>query len=187
MFFVLVGMLIFDLSPPLRKLFFDRYGNGFDEQIFDVDITFNKCKFYEVLKWKRIDYWIREEIVSSQRLGIERLKCIAFENLVQATFEDYASGKILHSLPNYDILSNNDYARDLIYVPCIVPLRSSFSISPYSSVDMRVYSSDLVRCIIDLPYVPESVAKEFEFSVEYLAKSIKKRLSNGHKNEVSDQ
>lgn len=52
-------------------------------------------------------------------------------------------------------------------------MRSAFVISPYSSVDLRVYSADLVRCIIDLPYVPESVAKNFEFSVEYMAENVK--------------
>ena len=85
-----------------------------------------------MLKWKRIDYWIREEVVSCQRLGIDHLKSIAFENLIEAevTHEDY-KGKVLHSIHNYDILSNQEYHDKLLYVPCVIPMRSAFVISPY--------------------------------------------------------
>ena len=51
-------------------------------------------------------------------------------------------------------------------------MRSAFAISPYKNVNLRVYSSDLVRCVLDLPYLPESVARRFVFSAEYMAREI---------------
>ena len=51
-------------------------------------------------------------------------------------------------------------------------MRSAFAISPYKNVNLRVYSADLVRCVIDLPYFPESVARRFVFSAEYMAREI---------------
>ena len=50
---------------------------------------------------------------------------------------------------------------DLLYVPTQVPLRSAFVISPYKDVNLRVYAADLVRVVLDLPYLPESMARKY--------------------------
>lgn len=132
----------------------------------------NGTPYVEALKWKSIDYWIREEVVSSQRLGIERLKAISLESLVGGAQipDDANARKALQSVHNYDILSNPEYIEKLLYVPCIIPMRSAFVISPHRNVNLRVYAADLVRSVLDLPYLPMSVAREFEFSVEFMAR-----------------
>lgn len=84
------------------------------------------------------------------------------------------------------MLSNPEYIDKLMYVPCIVPKRSAFVISPHKNVNLRVYSADLVRSVLDLPYMPKSIAQKFEFSVEYMAilnmeQEKKKQVENAKK------
>ena len=111
--------------------------------------------------------------MSSQRLGIDSLKSIAFENLVAAELEYHGDGsKVLHSFHNYDRLTNPQICYDLLYVPTQVPLRSAFVISPYKDVNLRVFSADLVRVVLDLPYLPESMARKYEFNCEYMAAHV---------------
>ena len=70
-------------------------------------MALNESSFVDALKWQKIEFWIREEVVSSQRLGIDRLKPIALENLLEAQIpEDDSSMNKLQSIHNYDILTN---------------------------------------------------------------------------------
>ena len=131
----------------------------------------NGATYCQALKWKHVDYTVREEVVSSQRFGIKRMRGNEFETMVGGIdFPDQVSGrKEMQSVHNYDILSNPHYCDLLLYVPCIIPKRSAFVISPYRDVHMRVYAADLVRSVLDLPYLPQPLAQKFEFSVEYMA------------------
>ena len=120
------------------------------------ELVLNGATYCQALKWKHVDYTVREEVVSSQRFGIKRMRGNEFETMVGGIeFPDQVTGrKEMQSVHNYDILSNPHYVDLLLYVPCILPKRSAFVISPYRDVHMRVYAADLVRSVLDLPYLP---------------------------------
>ena len=129
----------------------------------------NTVTYFESLNWKNREWWIREEIVATERLKMNTsLKNFAFDKLLGFAYEGKKTKKLQY-VPNYDILANQDYFDKLLYVPCILPIRSAYTISSYKNPLVRVASSDLVRIAVDLPYLPDDKAREFEFSTEYLA------------------
>ena len=102
-FVLFIGLRIFDMSPSMRSFFFNcmRPSKAYLQKILEPEVIdgkseemcLNQATYVEALKWKQIDYWIREEVVSCQRLGIEHLKAIAFENLVEADIANDPDGK----------------------------------------------------------------------------------------------
>ena len=45
-------------------------------------MVLNGATYCEALKWKHIDYTIREEVVSTQRFGFARLHALEFDQVV---------------------------------------------------------------------------------------------------------
>lgn len=75
---------------------------------------------------------------------------------------------------SYDVLQNQLYEDRFLYIPCFVPMRSDFAISPYKNVEMRTHAVDLVRCSLDFAFMPESEALQLEFSPQYFSDQVQK-------------
>ena len=65
-------------------------------------------------------------------------------------------------------MANPEYAEKFHYIPCIYPNRDEYVISRYKDPEMRTHCVDLVRLVINLPYLKEAKAREIEFSPEYI-------------------
>lgn len=76
----------------------------------------------------------------------------------------------LQGVHNYDILANPFYAERYLYTPCVYPKRSTYAISKYKKgySELRKASHDLVRIVVDLPYMSMKRAREMDFNVEYI-------------------
>ena len=61
----------------------------------------------------------------------------------------------LQGVHNYDILANPEYQEKFGYVPCVYPNRDEYVISHYRDPEMRTHCADLVRVVINLPYMKE--------------------------------
>jgi len=86
--------------------------------VLDQDID----PFFEVLKKKQRDYWIKEEYECSTNLQMPRLKPEVFLDLrnVQET-EFNKTRPRLQNVHNYDILTNPFYADKYLYTPAVYP------------------------------------------------------------------
>ena len=87
----------------------------------------------------------------------------------------------LQGVHNYDILSNPFYAEKYLYIPAVYPVRAKFAISKYldeKHKDKRLHSTNLVRYVIDLPYVHYKRARRMEFNTEYLASEYAETTMN---------
>ena len=114
--------------------------------------------FFEVLKDKALQSWLREEIVCGHRIGITRLNDRSYKDLNNAlNSKDQRKGQSkLQGVENYDILSNPFNEHRYLYVPCIFPKRQNFAISQFiDNSNLRKANLDLVRIVCDLPYMEE--------------------------------
>ena len=83
------------------------------------------------------------------------MKRISMENFTELVLASKKSKhNRLRSVHNYDILTNPLYSDRFCYVPCTYPKRSDYTISDYKDTYMQVYSSDIVRLVCDLAYMP---------------------------------
>ena len=134
--------------------------------------------YFQVLKHRQRESWIKEEIICVKRNEMNRLNQKSFTALVdsrpkdvQNFFEDdEKKGKKSHlqGVHNYDILANPFYAERYLYTPCRYPKRANFVISRYDDKELRKSSLDLVRLVCDLPYLSEARARKMEFTPEYI-------------------
>ena len=125
--------------------------------------------FFQVLKPKQRDYWIKEEGERSKKLDIPRLKQSAFNELVSVKDDILTKSRPkLQGVHNYDILSNPFYAEKYLYVPASWKVRSNFAISQYTDKAKRMHSINLARYVVDFPYMKYSRAKSFEFNTEFM-------------------
>ena len=88
------------------------------EMVLDQDID----QFWEVLKKKQREYWLKEEYLCSYELEIPRLKQDMFNEL--ASIQDDETNKSrprLQGVHNYDILSNPFYCDKYLYTPNAYP------------------------------------------------------------------
>ena len=117
----------------------------------------NIDKFQNVLKEKQLESLIREEVVCSKRLRIQRMDEGCFEELVGAMeSSDQRKGLAkMQGVHSYDILANPIYCDRFVYTPCRYPNRSLYVISPHADKEMRKTQFDLVRLVCDLAYLPE--------------------------------
>ena len=136
----------------------------------DMTIVEGLPHFFSVLKSKDREFWFREEVVARERLGLQRLGKANFEELVFA--EKKTEKGRLRSVHNYDILTNPIYSDRFLYVPCVYPQRSDYTMSEYRDPYMKIYSTDIVRLVCDLAYMPVSIAKELEFNEAYIFKRM---------------
>lgn len=100
-----------------------------EETIFD-DVG----SYWSVLKPLVKDIWIKEEAVTTERLGMPCLMQKSFQELFMAKMsEGLASRRTktgtitkpdrLQGVHNYDILANPEYAEKFHYIPCVFPNR----------------------------------------------------------------
>ena len=132
----------------------------------DMTIIEGLPHFFSVLKNKDREFWFREEVVARERLGLQRTDKKNFEELVLA--ERKTSKGRLRSVHNYDILANPIYSDRFLYIPCVYPQRSDYTMSEYQDPYMKTYSTDLVRLVCDLAYLPVSVGRELKFNEEFI-------------------
>ena len=125
------------------------------------------------------EVWIREEAVCTERLGMPCLTQKSFQELCLAQVGDalkkkrkvvgeYKKPDRLQGVHNYDILANPLYAEKYHYIPCVYPNRDEYVISRYKDPEMRTHCVDLVRIVINLPYLKEEQARAVEFTPEYI-------------------
>ena len=172
--FVLIlfgGLIALAVGPCIawaKMRFFGIDEAWLKEMIIDQDVD----AYFDVLKKKTRQHWIKEEHECSVKLEMPRLKPEVFLDLRNT--KDTALNKNrpkLQGIHNYDILSNPFYAEKYLYIPAIYPVRSKFAISRYThekDKDKRIHSTNLVRYVVDLPYLHYKRAKEMEFNTEYL-------------------
>ena len=79
---------------------------------------------------------------------------------------------------NYDILANPEYAEKFHYIPCVYPNRDEYVISRYKDTEMRTHCVDLVRIVINLPYLKKEKAKKMEFNPEYIEREFQEKQKN---------
>ena len=93
-----------------------------------------------------------------------------FEALVIAPS---AEGKNrLRDVHNYDILTNPAYSDRFLYIPCSYPDRHDYTISEYKDNYLKCYSTDIVRLVVDLAYMPVSEGKKLKFNEEFIFKHM---------------
>ena len=131
-------------------------------EVEDVVVIEALEPFFTMLKNKDREFWFREELVCRDRIDMKRITQGNFMQLVFA--EPNTSNRRLRSVHNYDILSNPTYSDRFLYIPCTYPQRSDYMISKFKDPYMRSYSSDLVRMVCDLAYLPKSVGQKLVFS-----------------------
>lgn len=112
--------------------------------------------FYSMLKTKDREFWFREEVTCRERIGMKRINPRNFLQLVFA--EHNKKGNRLRSVHNYDILTNPTYSDKFHYVPCAYEGREQYIISEFSDPWIQQYSTDIVRVVCDLAYLPKSIA-----------------------------
>lgn len=122
--------------------------------------------FFSSLKSGDREFWFREEVVSQQRIGLTRISKPNFEALVIAPSADGKNR--LRDVHNYDILTNPVYSDRFLYIPCSYPDRHEFTISEYKDNYLKCYSTDVVRLVVDLAYMPESVGRVLEFNEKFI-------------------
>ena len=136
--------------------------------------------FYSSLKSGDREFWFREEVVAQERIGMTRISLRNFEALVIAPAADGKNR--LRDVHNYDILTNPTYSDRFLYIPCSYPERHEFTISEYQDNFMKCYSTDLVRLVVDLAYMPTSMGRELKFNEKFIFEQMlkereKKRLA----------
>ena len=90
----------------------------------------------------------------------------------------------LQGVHNYDILANPEYAEKFHYIPCIYPNRDEYVISRYKDKEMRTHCVDLVRMVINLPYLKTEKARELEFTPKYISKYVKEKANEQTDSEI---
>ena len=61
-------------------------------------------------------------------------------------------------MANYDVLANPFYRDSFVYTPCDIELRAYFAITEFPDLERRLNTFDIVRLVIDLPYLPRKRA-----------------------------
>ena len=138
-----------------------------------------------MLKNKDREFWFREEVVCRERIGLKRISTKNFLQLVFA--EPNKQKRRLRSVHNYDILTNPIYSDRFLYTPCSYPERHDYVISPYKDSYMKNYSSDVVRLVADLAYMPKSEARKIRFDEKSIFRHMikHKRDMLNSKNDIS--
>ena len=82
------------------------------------------------------------------------------------------------------MLSNPYYQDAYAYIPARYPKRGSYAISEYKDKRVRKIAFDMVRLVVDLPYLPAERARAMVFNTpylfdEYLQANFKKKVSEG--------
>ena len=102
---LIVGFLmlkVFDRVQVLREHFFRLVRPSklslllpnLGEHARKDEMVLNGATYCQALKWKHIDYTIREEVVGTQRFGIERLRALEFDQVVGGVdFSDEVDAK----------------------------------------------------------------------------------------------
>ena len=160
---VVIGYYIFGFC--IRKICCRNQGV---EDIEDMVVIEGLDPFFSSLKSGDREFWFREEVVAQERIGITRISKRNFEALM---ILPSAEGKNrLRDVHNYDILTNPTYSDKFLYIPCSYPDRHEFTISEYRDNFLKCYSTDIVRLVIDLAYMPVSEAKHLEFNEAFIFK-----------------
>ena len=158
-----------------------------DAEVIDQDLD----TFFNVLAGKQRKSWIKEEMICRSRLSMERLNQQSFESLVtkDSHFKRKDKPK-LQDIHNYDLLSDPKYQDEFVYVPAErAKRRADCAISQYKNKSIRKLAFDVVRLVVDMPYLPEERAKNLKFHTKYLyneylkakmASKIKARLGKSN-------
>ena len=59
-----------------------------------------------------------------------------------------------------------------MYIPCLYPDRHEFCISEYKDNYLKCYSTDIVRLVVDLAYMPVSEGLKLEFNEKFIFKQM---------------
>lgn len=144
-----------------------------EQDISDLVVIEGLDPFFSALKSGDREFWFREEVVAQERIGMTRISMRNFEALVIAPS---AHGKNrLRDVHNYDILTNPTYSDRFLYIPCSYPERHCFTISEYKDSFLKCYSTDLVRLVVDLAYMPISLGKVLQFNEKFIFEQMLKQ------------
>ena len=127
-----------------------------ETSISDVVVIEGLDPFYSMLKTKDREFWFREEVSCRERLAIKRIQAHNFLSLIFSPRN--SAGARVRSIHNYDILTNPFYQDKFSYVPNAYEGREDYIISDYADPWLQQYSSDIARMVVDLAYLPKSVA-----------------------------
>jgi len=81
--------------------------------------------------------------------------------------------RTLQGVHTYDLMRNPHYSEAFQYVPVSVPkgcTRAEYIIDDDDNEENDLAQSDLVKLVLNLPYMTEKRQKDFEFSTEWYTK-----------------
>ncbi len=86
----------------------------------------------------------------------------------------------------YDILASEQYAKDFqYYSPALGEERNSYIKDDDEDEDNDMMQSDIVKIILNLAYLPISIAKSFTFDKEFYKKAKNHKHGENEKKETS--
>ena len=92
---------------------------------------------------------------------------------------DETLGKTLQGCFSYDILANPLYFDDFQYVSASTPNRVNYIIDDDDNEDNDAIQSDIVRFALNLAYMHEDEAHEFQFDQDSVGKRVKAKSNGG--------
>ena len=135
-----------------------------------------ETSLYDILTSRQREIWLREDVVNRDRNRLSMLDIGSFCELVKAEEKSKTVTQSEHLVGwhNYDPLMDNWYCERLLYLPCWYPDRKYFALPSSQEDEMKKTSFDLVRMVMNLPYLPEERALRMEFNVDYLMEERKR-------------
>ena len=138
-------------------------------------LTKSREPFQETLSNSQRENWLRENIVTHMRLGIQKMSLKSIKKLMTAHDDKDQSTMTenekflrerqrLKGFYSYDMLLLNKMSRQLEYLPCHYPDRSKYVISEETDQVKRLRSYDVVRLAVDLAYIEEGRARGLDFA-----------------------
>jgi hypothetical protein len=125
--------------------------------------------YFECLDETARTWSLEEEIYYRKNLGLRILTEYQKHKLKEAKQSENVIKSGAHS---YDILVNEEYAEQFQYFsPSMGEKRSQYIKDGDDDDENNMMQSDLVKIILNLPYLPISLAESFTFDKEFYKKT----------------
>ena len=164
-FFVLVLNQIF--GSKIFEFFVRLYP---DLKIGDISINEDIDNYWASLDEKDREWAQKEDQYSTDTLGLQIMTTRQRDALANSVQTQHRTLQGCHS---YDILANPLYFDDFQYVSASLENRNAYIIDDDSDEDNDAVQSDIVRYALNLAYMNEDSAKNFQFEQVGVAQRIK--------------
>jgi len=132
-------------------------------KIGEIDLDEEIDTYYNTLDKSSRDWSIKEEENIRNNYKFKILTDESFERMKSAPLPA-KNHKVLEGVHTYDLLANPLYLDDFQYVSASLPNREEYIIDDDEDESNDYAQSDMVRVALNLAYLTEDEAKDFEFS-----------------------